>query len=52
MEMTTVSVKSIKSSYGTTKRPQLLRISELLASCPNLQVRLRILRVFKNLTLQ
>jgi hypothetical protein len=36
-EMTTVSVKSIKSSYGTTKHPQLSRITELLANCPSLQ---------------
>ena len=42
MGMTTVSVKSIKSSYGTTKDPQLLRISGLLSSFPNLQVRPRI----------
>jgi len=42
MEMTAVSVKSIKTSYGTTKHPELLRIAELLAGCPNLQVRLHI----------
>jgi hypothetical protein len=42
--MTTVSVKSIKSSYGITKHPQLLRIAGLLASCPNLQVRQNILQ--------
>jgi hypothetical protein len=46
--MTTVSVKSIKSSYGTTKHPQLLRISELLTSCPNLEVRLHITDTISN----
>jgi len=37
MGMTTVSVKSVKS-FGVVKDPNLVRVSGLLTSCPNLKV--------------
>ena len=42
MGMTTVSIKSVKS-FGVVKNPQLVRVSSLLTSCPNLKVRSHIL---------
>jgi hypothetical protein len=36
--MTAVSVKSIRG-FGVVKHPQLVRVSGLLTSCPNLKVR-------------
>lgn len=42
MGMTTVSVKSVRS-FGAIKDPNLVRVSGLLTSCPNLKVRSHIL---------
>ncbi|EGO29313.1 hypothetical protein SERLADRAFT_456893, partial [Serpula lacrymans var. lacrymans S7.9] len=36
-ELKTVALRSTKHVYGSTKTPQLLRISNLLTNCPNLK---------------